>query len=597
MTVEIGNQMAIQLAERLASRLLAGVDVGGFLPGYLSSSALATALGVFALSAVDAKGEAAAIGRGLAWLRGDQNADGGWGDSPTSPSNQSTTLLVWATLSHCSGAGAGGGATARGAAWLEERIGELTSERLRAAVLADYGDDRTFSVPILTVLALADKLAWHAVPQLPFELGVLPQRLYRWLRLPVVSYALPALLAIGLVRHRRQPSRCWPWRWLRSALAPSVKRRLLAIQPSNGGFLEASPLTAFVLASLAGAGEGEAAVAIQAANFLRSSQRADGSWPIDTHLATWLTSLAVDALAPLAARSPVVRAAFPAAAIRDYLLAAQHRCRHLATGAAPGGWGWTHLPGGVPDADDTAAALIALRHLAPEPAPETLASVEAGLVWLLGLQNGDGGMPTFCRGWGRFPFDRSCPDITAHALRAFCLWADQVPALAARLRRAATAALAYLHRVQTPAGAWLPLWFGSQQTARRENPVYGTGQVLVALEALVVGGWEVDGELLDRARAFLRSSQTIDGGWGAEAGVPPSVEETAIAARALRPSSPDAWARAVRWLTRQAVDGQPLPAAPIGLYFARLWYAEKLYPLIHAVAAVSPPEIFPGRRF
>ena len=33
---------------------------------------------------------------------------------------------------------------------------------------------------------------------------------------------------------------------------------------------------------------------------------------------------------------------------------------HPLTGAEPGGWGWTDLSGAVPDADDTAAALLAL---------------------------------------------------------------------------------------------------------------------------------------------------------------------------------------------------------------------------------------------
>src|SRR4029078_7639813 len=41
-----------------------------------------------------------------------------------------------------------------------------------------------------------------------------------------------------------------------------------------------------------------------------------------------------------------------------------------------------------------------------------------GLHWLNTLQNRDGGWPTFCRGWGHLPFDRSGPDLTAHALRA-----------------------------------------------------------------------------------------------------------------------------------------------------------------------------------
>src|SRR5262249_58268730 len=46
----------------------------------------------------------------------------------------------------------------------------------------------------------------------------------------------------------------------------------------------------------------------------------------------------------------------------------------------------------------------------------------AGLRWLGELQNRDGGWPTFCRGWGKLPFDRSGSDLTAHALRALRAW-------------------------------------------------------------------------------------------------------------------------------------------------------------------------------
>ena len=44
------------------------------------------------------------------------------------------------------------------------------------------------------------------MPQLPFELAALPFRFFQTIRLPVVSYALPALIAIGLVRHAQRPS-------------------------------------------------------------------------------------------------------------------------------------------------------------------------------------------------------------------------------------------------------------------------------------------------------------------------------------------------------------------------------------------------------
>ncbi len=135
------------------------------------------------------------------------------------------------------------------------------------------------------------------VTALPFELATLPPRFYATVRLPVVSYALPALIAIGQLRHVKQPSRnplaaadCVRWR-CRGRWPGSQ-----AIQPSNGGFLEAAPLTGFVLMSLSAAGRAEHPVARKCVEFLTHGVRDDGSWPIDTNLATWVTTLAVNAL-------------------------------------------------------------------------------------------------------------------------------------------------------------------------------------------------------------------------------------------------------------------------------------------------------------
>jgi squalene-hopene/tetraprenyl-beta-curcumene cyclase len=44
--------------------------------------------------------------------------------------------------------------------------------------------------------------------------------------------------------------------------------------------------------------------------------------------------------------------------------------------------------------------------------------------------------------------------------------------------------------------------------------------------------------------------------------------------------------RGVTWLVKATSEGQDTPAAPIGLYFARLWYDEALYPLIFALDAL-----------
>src|SRR2546427_1345031 len=69
----------------------------GYWVGELSSSALATATAVMALSLIDqnlgATTHAALIEKGLAWLAAHQNPDGGWGDTDKSFSNISTTML------------------------------------------------------------------------------------------------------------------------------------------------------------------------------------------------------------------------------------------------------------------------------------------------------------------------------------------------------------------------------------------------------------------------------------------------------------------------------------------------------------------------
>ena len=44
----------------------------------------------------------------------------------------------------------------------------------------------------------------YAVPLIPFELAAFPHWLFPRLRLSVVSYALPALIAMGEVKHHHQ---------------------------------------------------------------------------------------------------------------------------------------------------------------------------------------------------------------------------------------------------------------------------------------------------------------------------------------------------------------------------------------------------------
>jgi squalene-hopene/tetraprenyl-beta-curcumene cyclase len=291
---------------------------------------------------------------------------------------------------------------------------------------------------------------------------------------------------------------------------------------------------------------------------------------------------------------------------QDWLFDCQFRDYHPYTGAEPGGWGWTDLPGSVPDADDTPGALLALEHFfTPDYKLHPIlwpSAVGLGVNWLLRIQNGDGGWPTFCRGWGTLPFDRSGSDLTAHTVRALAAWLKHLPS-SLRLSvgpearpnfsccfspRDVSAAvengLGYLSRHQRPDGSWLPLWFGCQHAPDDENPTYGTARVLAAYRDLDM----MDTEPARRGVAWLLSAQNADGGWGGAHNTPSSVEETALAVEVLLATPQAAEVeRGLTWLIERVEAGGLYDPTPIGFYFAKLWYYEKLYPIIFSVAALG----------
>jgi squalene-hopene/tetraprenyl-beta-curcumene cyclase len=605
----IANRTRLERA-RLTARteLLAERNAAGSWAGELSSSALSTATAVAAMAIVDrALGSAhlaGAISAGLTWLAQNANQDGGWGDTTLSRSNLSTTTLCWAAFGAAQADEPFSGVLANARRWLANTVGSENVHQLARAVVERYGKDRTFSSPILTMCALSGRFgdgsqAWDEVIQLPFELAAFPQRFYAILRLPVVSYALPALIAVGQAKHHHAPTGNAIIDGIRNTLKPHTLDILRSIQPSSGGFLEATPLTSFVVMSLAGTGQVNHPVTRKGVEFLKTSQRMDGSWPIDTNLTTWVTTLSVSALsASSGTEAPKLTG------VRDWLLHQQYARVHPYTNAPPGGWAWTDLPGGVPDADDTSGALLALSHLDVEQADVRQAAA-AGLQWLIDLQNADGGVPTFCRGWGALPFDRSSADITAHALHAWLAWLDHMPTLRQPLQNGMRAALRFLHKHQTTNGAWAPLWFGNEHAPDEQNFTYGTARVIASLAALAAHkrtDWfepyfeRALAQMLDSGVQWLLKAQQPTGGWSGSPSGPVSIEETALALTALARAVPwmrehsimsHALSRGAEWLVEQVESGAWKKPAPIGFYFARLWYYERLYPMIFTTGALE----------
>ncbi len=576
--------------EKVAEKLLSERNKSGSWEGELSSSALSTAVSTFALFQFSKDEFLEDIHAGLSWLVENINEDGGYGDTAESPSNISTTLLCWSAFSLSETLQRNDQETlSKIESWLLKEVGSIDADGICNRILEVYGDDHTFSVPILTTLAIAGRLGekpWDKVLQLPFELSVFPAKMFKVLKLEVVSYALPALITIGLVRHRKKRSAVNPLSWFRSIVTERALKKLASIQPVNGGFLEATPLTGFVLMSLCESGLKEIDIAKKCAEFLKSSIRQDGSYPIDTHLHTWVTTLSINALTETAQEYLDKDSK---QALKKFLMDQQYKEVHPYTNAAPGGWAWSPLPGAVPDADDTSGALVALRRLSIKGSMP-VKEAEAGIKWLLGLQNSDGGIPTFCRGWGQLPFDQSCPDITAHCLRAFCEWQNDVSSkLQTQIKTAQRALVRYLKHTQREDGSWNPLWFGNQLNKEKLNLTYGTAQVVIALcELPNAENLEIAG-LLENGLKWIKSSQNEDGSWSGIKGTEGSIEETSLALNALVSSGSAAQQieKAFSWLIRETKGGVEFKARPIGLYFASLWYDEKMYPLVYTTTALE----------
>lgn len=629
--------------DRLRSELMAERGSADHWTGCLSPSSLSTATAVSAMSAVlihhpqcrtDQMQDL--IRRGVEYLRAQQNDDGGFGDTDRSHSNIATSYLVLAAT-HLS-------ARATGDEFSEDQLGRLQSAiELMGGIdglRRRYGTDKTFVVPILCNLAIAGLVDWGQVAALPFEAAVFPQSMYRHLQMPVVSYAIPALVAIGQARHFLGPKAFWPLRQVRAAAVDKTMDVLLRMQPESGGYLEATPLTSFVVMNLAVTGRGDCEVAENGLRFIEDSITEQGSWPIDTNLATWVTSLSINALAA----DPADDGQWCTPGLVDWHLGCQHTVRHPFTGAEPGGWGWTDLSGAVPDSDDTPAAVIALSHARRYCDADQVARIDvachAAAGWLQRLQNRNGGWPTFCRGWGKLPFDRSSTDLTAHALRAYETLTHRA-AETGRTKfdfdRSTRKAESFLARAQRPDGSWLPLWFGNQDDPAEENPIYGTSRALLVRPTASTWQQHVDG------CNYLVQTQNSDGGWGGGPSVGPwikkdlgvrisggaidddltsSLEETGLAIEALSQnllfvaefnalvisaempteSLPNlvnslqsggnagttaAIIRGVEFLIAATEESRHRVSWPIGFYFAKLWYHEHLYPLIFSVAALG----------
>ena len=214
----------VDAAERLlVRRLLDRRAAPDHWDGHLASSALSTATAILALHLVAAARASRrhgprrlepSVAAGVDWLIAHQNADGGWGDTVRSRSNISTTAIVWASLSAVV-------ASRRASCRDRPRAARGCVARPEAPRLTRFAPPssgatgRTGPSPCRSSRCSRSPESSVREPMPPgarfrscrSSSRRCRTRWFQHLSLPVVSYALPALIAIGQVRHQFAPTR------------------------------------------------------------------------------------------------------------------------------------------------------------------------------------------------------------------------------------------------------------------------------------------------------------------------------------------------------------------------------------------------------
>jgi squalene-hopene/tetraprenyl-beta-curcumene cyclase len=570
------------------------------------------------------------------WLGRQQNPDGGWGDCEGARSNIAATMMVQAAFRLT-------GIPAKYADLMVRADDYVEAKGGLAALRRHCNGDKTLLAAIMANCALAGMVTWRQVPTLQLELACLPTRWRRNIQVFVPRYARPVVLAVGRAKLHHDPpknpiSRLWRQSIWRKSLA-----LLEQLQAADDSFLASVPLTAFVVMSLASVGCQEHSTVERGIEFLLSSVRSDSSWSNTPNravsnsafaLSSFFTEAEVEShnasehhsLSDIAGGSHNQNATLSESCV-DWLLNNQRKEPNPLTEVSAGGWASSDALGALPNTSATAGVLVALIRSRPGATNSQRERIERavgrGVVWLLELQNEDGGWATFYRDDALLRRDESGTDVTAQALGALAAWRrdwrTDTTAEAKRRwsfidERAAKAiddGWTFLESHQRPDGSFIPLWFGNENQPNETNPVYGTSQVLLAAAELD----RLQLDLSQRAARWLLAAQHSNGGWGpprapvdySGAVKDPSrawrgneamaklctVEETSLAISALfaladsNSATSQAVSRGIKWLTAAIEQDAHRRPAIIGFSLAKLWYHDRLFPLAFAAGALS----------
>jgi squalene-hopene/tetraprenyl-beta-curcumene cyclase len=565
------------------------------------------------------------------WLGRQQNPDGGWGDCLGARSNIAATMLVQAAFRLT---GIPGKFTD-----LMARADDYVAAAGGAAGLRRHcGKDKPLLAAIMTNCALADVVSWHQVPTLQFEVPCLAKRWHSELQAFSDRLATPIVLGVGRAKFHHDPPVNPISRLLRRSLREKSLMILEQLQAADDSFLASVPITAFVIMSIGSIGCQDHSIVRRGIEFLLSAVRADSSWSISPNLAVTNTALAINCLTapPATAHNWQLGAiehnndhddSLISERCLDWLIGCQRREPNSVTEVPEGGWSVSDSIGSLPNTVATSQVLSVLarlhRNIESAQRERIDRVVGRGIAWLLNLQNENGGWPTFYRGEAFLQFDHGGIDATAEVLRSLASWQRvwrETPRDAAqrrpfgieeRMPHAIENGFRFLESQQREDGSLIPLWFGNEHQPSETNPVIGTAQVLLTCAEL----HRKDSKLAQRAARWLVTAQHTNGGWG-----PPrapinysgaegeglrgkraneasaqfcSIAESALAISGLLTvadfdaSFSRAAARGLHWLIDAIEHDNIRRPAIIGFYLSKLWYHERLYPLVFAAGALT----------